>query len=153
MKFSFFLVTLVFFVGCASIPEYDPVAVSRHEILLLNETVLSQISIGMRQAQVHEMTGESFIIGYALPSGSEASVLKSPGGTPAFKPLVIANPYKKEDLTTNSGTYVIEYYVTAVHQPDGVVSDDELMPLVFKEGILIGKGWDYVKGLRLKTSR
>jgi len=52
-----------------------------------------------------------------------------------LKPLTIVNPYKSEDIKTKDGVYTVEYYVTSVKQSDGVITDDELVPLVFREGV------------------
>ncbi len=82
--------------------------------------------------QVHQIMGQELVIGYK-------------DQTPGYKPLTIPNPYKSE--TVKGTGYFIEYYIEAIRQPDGVVSDNELMPLVFKESKLIGRGWPLVNSL------
>ena len=77
--------------------------------------------------------GQELVIGYEFQS-------------PDYKPLTIPNPYKSEAI---KGTdYFIEYYIEAIRQPDGIVSDNELMPLIFKNGKLIGRGWPLANSLR-----
>ncbi|MBI3617053.1 MAG: DUF3192 domain-containing protein [Candidatus Omnitrophica bacterium] len=35
------------------------------------------------------------------------------------------------------------YYFSHIQRADGIISSDELTPLVFEKDILIGKGWDF----------
>ncbi len=83
--------------------------------------------------QVHKIMGTELVIGYTYQ-------------TPDYKPLTIPNPYKSEAIKDTG--YLIEYYIEAIRQPDGIVSDNELMPLIFKDGKLIGRGWPLVNSLR-----
>ncbi len=87
----------------------------------------------MTMEQVHQSMGSALTIGY------EAQ------GT-GFQPVTVPNPYRSETIP-NTG-YVIEYYLQAVHQPDGAVSDDELLPLIFKDGKLTGRGWPLANSIR-----
>ena len=130
-----FLVLSCFAFGCATNSEYNALTSAEKQTFLLNESSFAQMTIGMKQQQVHEIMGDAIVIGYSYDQANQS------------KPMTIANPYKKEDLSR----YTVEYYVTRVNQSDGIISDDELMPLVFREGILVGKGWDYLKSLRLKN--
>lgn len=126
-----FLVLISLSSGCATNGTYNPLFTSTHQIFLLNESALAQVTIGMKKDQVHKIMGDSIIIGYS-----------------SQKPLTINNPYRTEDLKVKQSTYTIEYYVSRVNQPDGVVTNDELIPLIFREGVLVAKGWDYLKSLR-----
>ena len=89
----------------------------------------------MTQDNVHNVMGQEIVIGYTKQSDG-------------YKPLTIPNPYKVEQVETPQGTYTVEYYVQIVRQPDGIITDDELMPLVFKEGKFIGRDWSFVKSIR-----
>lgn len=118
--------------GCATTEEYNPVHTATRETFLLNEKALQDVRMGMTQEQVHTIMGQQLTVGYeyqdATTDDSEA------------KPLTITNPYRTKDVQTLQGNCTIEYYVTAIHQPDGVISEDELMPLVFCKGVLTAKG-------------
>ncbi len=118
--------------GCAVTTEYNPVQAVHKQTFVLNESSLKAAAIGMTQEEVHRLVGDAIIIGYSYQDT-------------ASKPITLANPYKTNALKTKHGDCTVEYYVTAVHQPDGVVSDDELMPLLFCNGTLKAKGWDKVK--------
>ena len=116
--------------GCATSPVYNPMQVQQE--LLLNTSGLKAVQEGMSLSQVHQIMGQELVIGFQAQ-------------TPDYKPITVANPYKTQAL---EGTdYVIEYYIEAIRQPDGVVSDDELMPLVFKDGKLVGRGWPLANSL------
>lgn len=145
-----FLVLVEVTAGCAVNQEYNPVTAASHETFLLNESAFAQVTVGMKQTEVHQMMGDKITVGYAL--AQEASVLKPPSESVSdYKPLTIANPYKTQEIKTKDGVYTVEYYVAQVRQADELISDDELMPLIFREGVLVAKGWDYLKALRLKN--
>jgi hypothetical protein len=140
------ILVVLFSGGCAVNAVYDPLQSHSSQILLLNESALKQVSVGMTPEEVHNIMGESLIIGYSYqnPLPGEAPALTEPK-TPSEKPLTIANPYRTAQVKTAKGECTAEYYVTSVRVPDGVVSDDELMPLVFCGGKLSFKGWDRLK--------
>jgi hypothetical protein len=110
---------------------YNPVTSATRQTFLLNETEMAQITIGMTRDQVHKIMGDSITIGYSQE-----------------QPLTIHNPYKTEDLKIKEEMYLVEQYVVRINKPDGFVTDDELMPLIFNKGKLVGKGKDYLKTLR-----
>lgn len=118
--------------GCATTPAYNPMQQASQQEILLNENSFKAIQDGMTLDQVHQIMGQDLVIGYTSQ-------------TPGYKPLTIPNPYKSEAIKGTS--YFIEYYIEAIRQPDDVVSDNELMPLVFKDGKLIGRGWPLVNSL------
>jgi hypothetical protein len=119
--------------GCASTPVYNPMQVATQQEILLNESGFKAVQDGMTLDQVHQAMGTQLVIGYAFQS-------------PDYKPLTISNPYKSETLKDKN--YFIEYYIASIRQPDGIISDDQLMPLIFKDGVLIGRGWPLVNSLR-----
>jgi hypothetical protein len=103
------------------------------EELLLNENGFKAVQEGMSRDQVHKIMGQELVIGYSLQETN-------------YKPLTVPNPYKSESI--NGTDYAIEYYIESIRQPDGVVSDNELMPLVFKEDKLVGRGWSFANSIR-----
>ncbi|MDE2009890.1 MAG: DUF3192 domain-containing protein [Candidatus Omnitrophica bacterium] len=133
MRFIGIMLLSLGLAGCATAPVYNPMQVANQQELLLNESGLKAVANGMTLDQVHQIMGQKLIIGYQYQA-------------PDYKPLTIPNPYKSETI---KGTgYFIEYYIQSIVQPDGTVSDDELMPLVFKDGRLIGRGWPLANSLR-----
>lgn len=133
MRYAWIVFVFLILDGCASTPVYNPIQASVHSQLLLNESALKAVKQDMTMDQVHKIMGQELVIGFTLQADN-------------YKPLTIPNPYKLEKI--KGGEYIIEYYIQAIRQADGIVSDDELMPLVFKDGKLIGRGWPLVNALR-----
>jgi hypothetical protein len=133
MNFAWIILLSLILTGCASTPVYNPMQVSSQQEITLNESGLKSVQDGMSMDQVHEMMGQALVIGYAFQS-------------PGYKPLTIPNPYKSETIKDTG--YVIEYYIDVIRQPDGIVSENELMPLIFKNDKLIGRGWPLANSLR-----
>lgn len=53
-------------------------------------------------------------------------------------------PYRSETLTGKDGkSYEVLYYYTHLKQRDDRITDDELTPLVFQGGKLIGRGYPF----------
>jgi len=135
MRFTWIIFLSLTFAGCATSVVYNPMQVASQEELLLNESAFKSLQDGMTLEQVHQNMGTALLIGYKFQA-------------PDYKPLTIPNPYKSEAI---KGTdYLIEYYIESIRQPDGIVSDNELMPLIFKDGKLIGRGWSLANSLRPK---
>ncbi|MBF0571222.1 MAG: hypothetical protein HQL12_05060 [Candidatus Omnitrophica bacterium] len=133
MRFFWIILLSLSLAGCASSVVYNPMQVANQQELLLNESGFKAVREGMTIDQVHTIMGTALVIGYSFQS-------------PDYKPLTIPNPYKSEAIRDTG--YFIEYYIEAIRQPDGIVSDNELMPLIFQNGKLIGRGWDLVHSLR-----
>jgi len=58
----------------------------------------------------------------------------------------INNPYKSEILPGKEKTFDVLYYYTDEKRVDGAITDDELTPLVFDDGKLIGWGQGFLDG-------
>ena len=57
----------------------------------------------------------------------------------------IDNPYRSETLTGKDGkSYEVLYYYTDLKHRDDRITDDELTPLVFHDGKLIGWGYPFL---------
>ena len=93
-------------------------------------TKIKQINIGMDTTKVASLMGDSLVIGYE----------KNPDLAGSFIPVRISQPYKSEMVTLPGGVYEIQYYVTRVYKSDGIISEEELTPLIFENGFLVGKG-------------
>ncbi len=98
----------------------------------------SAIQIGMSQNDVKQIMGERVIIGYE----------KSKEKADQFVPITLQNPYRSEVLKSHGTTYEIFFYFTYLKHADGVITDDELTPLVFENNKLIGKGWKFLEDLK-----
>lgn len=57
----------------------------------------------------------------------------------------ITNPYRSETLQGKDKVFEVLYYYTDVKKiPSYAITDDELTPLVFDDGKLIGWGWIFL---------
>ena len=57
----------------------------------------------------------------------------------------INNPYKVETPKGKDGAlYEVLFYHTELKNKDGLITDDELIPIVFKNNKLIGWGWAFL---------
>ena len=134
MRFAGVILLSLGLAGCATSVVYNPMQLANQQEFLLNESGFKAVQEGMTLDQVHQIMGTQLNIGYTLQGSN-------------YKPLTIPNPYRSEAI---KGTdYFIEYYIEAIRQPDGIVSDNELMPLIYKNGKLIGRGWNEANSLRI----
>lgn len=101
-------------------------------------TKINQVKVGMTHQAVINILDENTTVGYKQD--------QYPGGS--FEPMSVPNPYRIEMLRGKNKEYNIAYYLTDVKKTDDLIADDELTPLIFADGILVGKGWDYL--FRLK---
>jgi hypothetical protein len=82
-----------------------------------------------------------------LTVGLRKEVVMEMMGTEASKGVFmwIDNPYRSETLTGKDGkSYEVLYYYTELKQRDDRITDDELTPLVFHDGKLIGWGYPFL---------
>ncbi|MCA9401048.1 MAG: hypothetical protein KC713_05440 [Candidatus Omnitrophica bacterium] len=112
----------------------EPVHVSKYQIL----TSLEKIENGMTRQQVLEIVGKDMKIGY----------VKSENALELFDPIIIPNPYREEVFSIGGKDYYASYIITRIEQADGMVSEDELTPLIFEDDILIGRGQDFLFALK-----
>jgi len=102
------------------------------------QCIFNKIKTGMSLQEVQEiLNSNENIIGYKKKSNTET-----------FEKIVIKNPYRSEFIYSGDDQYLINYYFTGVKNPDGIISDEELIPVIFKDKIVIGKGQDYLFNLK-----
>jgi len=94
-----------------------------------NRKRISGLSPGMRKEQVLEIMGEQTITCRMIKKS-----LFSPEVIKSFE-----NPVKSETLQAENRTLEVVYYYTE-ERGDRKLMDEELTPLVFEEGVLIGWG-------------
>jgi len=56
---------------------------------------------------------------------------------------VITNPYRTEMYKVNNNTFELLLYYTDLKKSDGAITDDELTPIIIKNGKVDGWGWSY----------
>lgn len=123
-KISLLLVMVLFLSGCAT---------TFSQIASDNRTNLLQLSIGMTKENVLSIMGTK--TRYANYNERVSRYVDAP----------INNPYRSEIMQGNNKTFEVLYYYTDIKSVDDAITDDELTPLVFDEGKLIGWGWSFLQ--------
>lgn len=113
------IVVFVFFQSCStSYKLYENFTVNNRNNLALLES-------GMSKLEVSKIMGKNSV--------------KSSGA-------YIGNPYKTEAFKNTEGESIsIFWYYTQIRSSNGRVDDDELTPVVFKNGKLEGYGWSFYR--------
>jgi len=91
---------------------------------LENRQNLLKLSIGMTKQEVLDIMGDK---------------------TARDGIITANNPYRSEILQGKDKTFEVFYYYTNIKSLDSAITDDELIPLVFDKGELIGWGWSYLE--------
>ncbi len=90
-----------------------------------NRSNLNKISLGMTKSEVLNIMGTKTI------SSFEGSIINS--------------PYRSETTTHNGINYEIHFFYTDTKKSDNSITDDELTPVVYLNGKVVGYGWSYLK--------
>ncbi len=103
-----------------------------------NRQNLLKLSVGMTKEQALSIMGH-----------------KSGGGR--FGEPTVNSPYKSEILQSGDKTFEVLYYYTDIKSViyaanPAAISDDELTPLVFDNGKLIGWGMDFLENIKNKDN-
>jgi hypothetical protein len=128
------LALLAFAAGCSTL-----MIDSLEQLRETNKQAIAQLSPGMPRHEVEKRMGQ----------GRAGGKL----GDIAFgrlRHLEAKNPMREERVTGADGAaYDVLYYYTEMRGRDDKITDDELTPLVFRDGALAGIGHEYL-GSRLK---
>ena len=125
--------TLVICTGCAVM---DAEVSDTYQTESYKNTSFNQfyrVNLGSSPKEVNEILGYKINIGFQKDEKDGD-----------FKAIEIDNPYKSVSISVKEKTYKVDYYFKKINKADGVISDDELMPFVFENDRLIGKGADYL---------
>ena len=113
---AFLLVLVVMISGCTRLDT----------IRVMNRENLMKLSIGITKQEVLDIMGTET---FSTSSGRS-----------------INNPYRNEVLYGKNGKVLeVLYYYTDIKRTDDGITDDELTPLVFDGGKLIGWGWGFLE--------
>jgi len=127
MKKSLLLLLIFFLAGCVTVPvEKTTPRGTANASWLFN---------GMSKKEVMGLLGSEVVIGYE----------RSDDNSGTFIPVIVKNPYRAEILRSPDKQFEVLYYFAEIKQPDDLVTDDELLPLVFEYDRFIGQGWDFLK--------
>ena len=120
--------------GCGRVETFaarsdQPVSLSSEKMRALNTRRIQGLSLGMNRAQALQWMGTR------------------PFSEPSSR-FHVSNPVRTESYQTDDGVDVeIAYYYTDLEKSDSLVTDAELTPILFKDGVLSAWGRDVVAGL------
>ena len=126
--------------GCAvttvNTPEQPPAtSVSKVSHVFASDDEIRKLLLGVSREEALALIGRTTNIGYELRQGS----------TDEYQAVTTPNPQKSEQYTRGKNVYQVDFYLTRINKADGVVTDDELTPVIFESNKLVGKGWDFFK--------
>ncbi len=127
------------FSGCAVALTQPPAPPQGAQKVFATYDIVNMVRQGMTAQDVRKLLPESIVIGF--------EVLQA-GGQP--KPITVPNPYKKDQWQSERRQWSADYYLTHIARADGVITDDELMPVVFLDEKVAGKGWEYLNQTKKK---
>lgn len=132
---KYLITALVFLSGCVSVgrdrPGIDGLHAGRRQPL----TAISRVRTGMELAQVRDLMRDRLVTGYRRADD---------GG---YEAVEAAQPYQSTRRVTDTGTYDIYFYFTQVYKADGMVSQEELTPLIFRDQKLVGIGYESLENI------
>ena len=126
------LILTIILTGCASLGY-----VTLDDVRNKNRENLSQLVIGMEKSEVLQVMGTETI--------TTQEITYTTWPIPDKENKKISNPYKVEVLKGKDGQiYEVLLYYTDIKKMDGAITDDELTPLIIKDGKLQGWGWVFL---------
>ena len=133
------IIVLVFLISGCAVVAVNPSQTSAGSSNAIEHTFSSAEAIrklmpGISREEAIALIGRTVTTGYELKEGS----------TSEYQPVTMNNPSRSQKITKGNNAYEVDYYLIYIRRADGVVSDDELTPLVFQDNKLIGKGWDFL---------
>jgi hypothetical protein len=133
-----FLALAVLLGGCSTVNSVvdnlfiDPLEVLRKS----NQQKIAGLQNGASRGEV-----EKAVMGSDAAGGAVFDALRG-----RFQHLAVKNPMRDERVRVADGAELeVLYYYTDLKQRDDRITDDELTPLVFRDGKLVGKGHDYLR--------
>ena len=100
-----------------------------------NREKLSNLQLGMSKTEVISTMGNK---PFSIPGGD---------------PDIIQNPYRTEMRQDGNDTFEVIYYYSDIKSRDGAITDDELTPIILKNGKVIGWGHSNWNDLNIKIMK
>ncbi|MFO7588483.1 MAG: DUF3192 domain-containing protein [Gemmatimonadota bacterium] len=111
-----------------------------------NRENLERLRVGMIRSEVFELMGAETVRALGTEAGmigaAEDSLAVSRIEIPVGGPRpVLRNPHRNATYEAAGHVWEVLFYYTELVEDDGLVTDDELTPVVLRDGILVGWGW------------
>jgi hypothetical protein len=124
--------SILFLSGCVTMNE-ETKSTGSFPRELKSIAQMRMVATGMYKQEVRSILDEKVTIGYEQGKDGQT-----------YLPLTLNNPYRFETLKSGDRVFEVYYYFIGIKQTDGQISNDELLPLVFENDRLIGKGWSFL---------
>ncbi len=128
MKYFWLTIILIALSGCAAINHFK---INLGEIRGNNRENILKINLGMSKQDVLTIMGTKTIT--------------------AKYGYVITSPFRSDMHRVKGISLEILYFYTDKKSADGAITDDELTPVIIKNGKVDGWGWSYWKDLIKKN--
>jgi hypothetical protein len=120
---------LVLLAGCSNL-----VIDSFEKLREDNKRHIAQLSVGMSRADVEQLLGRAKVGG---------SLFDAIHGRIQYQ--VAQNPMREEHVRGSDGIdYEVLFYYTELRTRDDKITDDEMTPLVFRDGRIAGIGYGFL---------
>jgi hypothetical protein len=135
----------LFFAGCVAATSRPDLSFKKGEgpSIAIALTNIEKVKLGMTYSEVTGIMGDIVNIGYKKSDALEG----------AYEEVLVKSPYYEEIIEGSDARYRIVCYFTHIRKADGIITDDELTPLVFEEDLLIGKGRSFLVELKDRKNR
>ena len=110
---------------------------------------LDRLRTGMTRDQVFDVMGTESVSAAGTESAGPVGIAEDTLGVNSLQvPIggprpVLQNPHRNEVYEAGGSDWEVLFYYTRVSADDGRVTDDELTPVVLRDGTLVGIGWEY----------
>src|SRR5690348_2701421 len=128
MKKGIALIALIALAACSTL-MVDPL----EQLRAANKENLAKVRPGMTRLEVTSLMGEAQA-GGGLPEVVFGRV----------RYLRAKNPMREETVKRADGDYLVLFYYTDLKERDDKITDDELTPVVFRDGKVVGVGTPYL---------
>ena len=140
MKRHFVLLALLWLAGCATAGNFRESNRRNLDRLVRGmdrQAVLGVMGIGEQRQFAGSETDGPFRI---APDTMGVMSVRIPIGG---KRPVLYNPHRGELYNADDSSWEVFFYYTRVAHNDGMVTEDELTPIVLRDDVLIGWGWSF----------
>lgn len=116
-----------------------------------NRESIERLDVGMTRTEVLDLMGTESVQAAGTEAGAfgisddtlSVSRVEIPVG--GRRP-VLQNPHRNEIYEAGGHEWEVLFYYTDLVTDDGLVTDDELTPVVLRDGVVTGWGWSFLAG-------
>lgn len=124
------------------------------DLAALHVAHLKTLTVGQSREEVLERMKADPVEGCVQWGWSTwAQIQRALGWLPCEKHEVIQSPYRTQTLEQGGLSYEVLFYYTGGVDPEGMISNKQLTPLIIENGKLSGWGWEHPLAQQLLQTR